>query len=67
MTFWIDDQAVGEIKLAFPIAKGTSLSDEIPLTVEFLNALIAGIRDKYIAHPINSNSPGGTELSRLLG
>ena len=54
----VDPNSVREVELAFFGAEPAPLGNEIPITIKFLNSLIAGIRHEHITGFIDRHPPG---------
>jgi hypothetical protein len=55
--FRIDRNPVGKIELAVPVPVAAPLRDEIPFLIEFLDAMVAGVRYIHVACTVDGNPP----------
>src|SRR5687768_5191183 len=61
--FFVDRDPIGKIQLSFCLSAISPRTEERPVAVELLDAMVAGIDDIDIAEGIASNSPWRFELA----
>src|SRR3954471_11644412 len=62
----IDCNSIGKVELPFAVSEPAPLGDEITLSIELLDPVIAGVRDIDIARSVDRHSPRRPQLTSLL-